>query len=171
MNHLVLEQLFKACSAPDVTAGSAAIKQLEHLIEKHTTKRLEEAAYKELFSQQPELQDLLLASNDVTRITWFLFYLLMNYPDRSAATARCLVKCYNKSMIEGACQAIEVYWQKCDETTCYLTDVITHAGSFEEFGDRVLTLFRQLKQDGLPETRKVMGATFAYYKKFYGFIE
>lgn len=171
MNHIILEQLFRDSCVPDLTTGLTAVKQLEHLIEKHTTKRLDEEGYKQVFAQREELLPLQLESNDLRRITYFLFYLLMNYPDRSAATARCLVKCYDKSLMEGICQALEVYWQKCDETTCYLTDAITQSCSFEEFSAHVLTLFKQLKQDGLPETKKVMSAKFAYYKKFYGFIE
>jgi hypothetical protein len=171
MNHIVLEQLFNECREPDLIVGLAAVKRLEQVIEKHTSKRLSEEAYQQLFAGQEALLHLQLDNNDLTRITYFLFFLLMNYPDRSAATARCLVKCYDKSMMEGICQAIEVYWQKCDETTCYLTDVITQSSAFEDFSTHVLTLFRQLKQEGLPETKKVMSAKFAYYKKFYGFIE
>lgn len=171
MNHLVLEELFNDTTATDLAAGREAISYLELLIEKHTTKRLEASAYDELFTGRPALLPLLLTPQDLTNIKYFLFYLLMNYPDRSAAAARCLVKCYDKTMLEGACRAIDAYWQQCDETTCYLTDVITHSGSFEEFGDRVLPLFRKLKAEGLPETRKVMAAKFAYYKKFYGLTE
>jgi hypothetical protein len=171
MNQLLLEQLFSDARMPDLTAGLAALKHLEQVIEKHTSKRLDEEGYRQLFAGREDLLHLQLDNNDLTHITYFLFYVLMNYPDRSAATARCLVKCYDKSMMEGICQAMEVYWQQCDETTCYLTDVITHSCSFEEFSPHVLRLFKQLKEAGLPETRKVMSAKFAYYKKFYGFVE
>ncbi|MBO9730875.1 MAG: hypothetical protein J7623_19705 [Chitinophaga sp.] len=171
MNHLVLEELFKDTAASDLAAGREAIHYLELLIEKHTTKRLADAAYDELFAGRHTLLPLQLTAQDLTNIKYFLFYLLMNYPDRSAATARCLVKCYDKTLVEGACRAIDAYWQQCDETTCHLTDVITHSGSFEDFGDRVLPLFRKLKEEGLPETRKSMAAKFAYYKKFYGLAE
>ena len=171
MNHVILEQLFKDCTAADLSAGQAAVKYLEHTIEKHTGHKQTADTYAALFNGREDLLHLQLTEEDRCNITRFLFYLLMNYPDRSVATARCLVKCYDKTIAIGLCMAIEAYWQQCDETTCYLTDAITYAGSFEEFDERVLTLFRKLKQSGLPETRKTMATKFGYYKKYYGFIE
>lgn len=171
MNHTLLAQLFADACVPEPITGKAAVKLLEHLIEKHTGNKQTNAVYVAAFGHRHDLLHLQLEQEDLTHIHYFLFYLLMNYPDRSVAAARCLVKCYDKTLVTGLCQAIEAYWQQCDETTCYLTDAITYAGSFEEFGDTVLPLFKKLKQDGLPETKKVMAAKFAYYKKFYGFIE
>ncbi|MBS0031864.1 hypothetical protein ACTJJ0_31385 [Chitinophaga sp. 22321] len=171
MNHITLEQLFEDCTATDVPAAQTAIKYLEHTIEKHTGNKQTAETYQALFSGREDLLHLQLTAADLRSITRFLFFLLMNYPDRAVATARCLVKCYDKTMATGICMAIEAYWQQSDETTCYLTDAITYAGSFEEFDERVITLFRKLKQNGLPETRKVMSAKFAYYKKFYAFEE
>jgi hypothetical protein len=171
MKHLILERLFEDCKSHNPEDALKAMIDLKNLIKRHTGNKYEDNGFDNLFSHRNELVALRLEHNDIMQITYFLFYLLMNFPDRSANTARCLVKCYDKSIVEGICQAIEVYYLKCDETTCHLTDAITHIYPFDELNERVIILFRKLKNEGLPKTQKMMSAKFAYYKNFYGFVE
>ena len=169
MEQPILQQLFEQCQAPLDAGATAAINDLSAIIERHTLKKYGDAEYDARLAHRPELQQLHLEDSDLTAVKHFLFYLLLNYPDRAATAARGLVKCYDPAITEGICQAIELYWQKDDEATSCLTDAITYARSYEQFGDRVMTLFKKLHQEGLPATRKNMAVKFAYYRKYYGF--
>lgn len=169
MTQHILQRLFEESQAPLGAGATAAINDLAAVTERHTLNKYGDAAYDTRLAHQPELQQLRLENSDLMAVKHFFFYLLLNYPDRAAAAARGLVKCYDPSITEGVCQAIELYWQKDDEATSCLTDAITHAQSYEQFGDRVMTLFKKLHQEGLPVTRKNMSAKFAYYRKYYGF--
>lgn len=144
-----------------------ALNDLAALLERHTLNKYEDPASREKLAHRPDLADLRLGTGDVTAFKHLLFFLLMNYPDRAAAAARCLKKCYDPALTTGLCQAIALYWQQDDAATVQLTDAITYSQEYDQFSDTVLEWFKKLAAAGLPETRKTMAPKFAYYRKFY----
>ncbi|HVI44800.1 MAG TPA: hypothetical protein VM802_08015 [Chitinophaga sp.] len=165
MKEIILEKLLDDCMNSNTQTATLL---LEKLIDRHT-RQLYNDDYTEAFRHHEELLPLQLDTRDIFHIRNFLFYLLLNHPDKAAPAASCLVRCYDKTIWTSICQAIELYYLKDDQATCHLTDAITYSGSFEEFGDHILSLFRKLEKEGLPATRKLMAVKFAYYRKFYNF--
>ncbi|MBC9932104.1 hypothetical protein [Chitinophaga qingshengii] len=160
------EQLMTDCQASTEQA-IAALNDLAALLERHVLNKYEDPASRQQLVHRPDLADLRLETRDVTAFKHLLFFLLMNYPDRAAAVASCLKKCYDPALTTGLCQAIAVYWQQDDAATVQLTDAITHSQGYDQFSDTVLEWFKKLAAEGLPETRKTMAQKFAYYRKFY----
>lgn len=165
----LLEKLTADCQALS-DSHITAINDLALLLERHALNKYDDETFQQALSHRPDLAALHLNGSDVTSLKHFLFFLLMNYPDRAALSARCLVKCYDASLTPGICQAIAAYWQQDDAATCRLTDAITYAQGYDQFSETVLTWFKKLHTEGLPETRKTMSQKFSYYKKFYGAV-
>ncbi|NLR66453.1 hypothetical protein HGH92_19245 [Chitinophaga varians] len=163
---ILLEQLMSDCQAAPVQA-MPALTDLAALLERHALNKYEDPAGSAKLAHRPDLSALRLTAADVTSLKHFLFFMLMNYPDRAAATARCLKKCYDPALTTGLCQAIALYWQQDDAATTQLTDAISQSQGFGQFSETVLTWFKKLAMEGLPETRKDMAQKFAYYRKFY----
>lgn len=163
---ILLEQLMTDCQAAPAQA-IPAFADLAALLERHALNKYEDPAGAEKLVHRPDLAALRLETADMTALKHFLFFMLMNYPDRAAAAARCLKKCYDPALTTGLCQAIALYWQQDDAATLQLTDAITQSQGFDQFSDTVLSWFKKLEVEGLPETRKGMTQKFAYYRKFY----
>ncbi|NML42074.1 hypothetical protein HHL17_33115 [Chitinophaga sp. G-6-1-13] len=163
---ILLEQLMSDCQAAPVQA-MPALTDLAALLERHALNKYEDPTGSEKLAHRPDLAALRLTTAEMTSLKHLLFFLLMNYPDRAAATARCLKKCYDPALTTGLCQAIALYWQQDDAATLQLTDAITQSQGFDQFSEMVLSWFKKLSVEGLPETRKGMTQKFAYYRKFY----
>ncbi|QJB33025.1 hypothetical protein HF324_17190 [Chitinophaga oryzae] len=161
-----LEQLMTDSQAEPARA-SQALGDLAALLERHALNRYEDPAGAEQLVHRPDLAALRLEPAEMTALKHFLFFMLMNYPDRAAAVAHCLKKCYDPALATGLCQAIAVYWQQDDDATVALTDAITYSQGYDQFSDTVLSWFKKLATEGLPETRRNMTQKFAYYRKFY----
>nr|WP_295864851.1 hypothetical protein [uncultured Chitinophaga sp.] len=80
--------------------------------------------------------------------------------------ARCLKKCYGPALTTGLCQG-SLSRQQDDAATVQLTDAIAYSQGYDQFSEAVLSWFKKLAAEGLPETRKSMTQKFAYYRKFY----
>lgn len=163
---ILLKQLMTDCQSAPAQA-MPALTDLAALLERHALNKYEDPAGAEKLAHRPDLAALRLDAEEVTSLQHFLFFMLMNYPDRAASTARCLKKCYDASLTTGLCQAIALYWQQDDAATVQLTNAITQSQGFDQFSETVLTWFKKLAAEGLPETRKSMKYKFAYYRKFY----
>jgi hypothetical protein len=164
--HILPEQLMSDCQAAPAQA-MPALADLAALLERHALNKYEDPAVSEQLAHRPDVATLRLTAAAVTSIKHFLFFMLMNYPDRAAATARCLKKCYDPALTTGLCQAIALYWQQDDAATVQLTEAITQSQGFDQFSETVLNWFKKLAVEGLPETRKSMTQKFAYYRKYY----
>ncbi|MBC9911849.1 hypothetical protein [Chitinophaga varians] len=163
---ILLKQLMTDCqSAPE--QAMPALSDLAALLERHALNKYEDPAGGEKLAHRPDLAALRLEAGEVTSLKHWLFFMLMNYPDRAAPVARCLKKCYDAALTTGLCQAIARYWQQDDAATVQLTDAITQSQGFDQFSETVLSWFKKLAAEGLPETRKSMTYKFAYYRKFY----
>ncbi|SJZ62936.1 hypothetical protein SAMN04488128_101977 [Chitinophaga eiseniae] len=161
-----LEQLM-ADSQSGLAQAIPALSDLASLLERHALNKYEDPAGAEKRLHRPDLADLRLEAAEMTAFKHFLFFMLMNYPDRASSVAHCLKKCYDPALTTGLCQAIAAYWQQDDAATVQLTDAITYAQGYDQFSETVLGWFKKLAMEGLPETRKSINQKFAYYRKFY----
>ena len=89
MDKPLLDRIFLLCRSGDVDIALNALDDLGWLVERHTTDRYGEPEYG-LFFYEKQLVNQTLDEQDMCHITCFLFYLLLNYPDRSPRTAWCL---------------------------------------------------------------------------------
>lgn len=161
-----LEQLMTDSQA-GLAQAIPALSDMAALPERHVLNKYDDPAGADKLVHRPGLAALRPTPAEVAALKHFLFFMLMNYPDRAAAVARCLKKCYDPALTTGLCQAIAAYWQDDDAATVQLTEAITSSQGYGQFSEMVLRWFKKLAAEGLPDTRKSMTQKFAYYRKFY----
>lgn len=162
----VLEQLMTDSQA-GLPQALSALSDMAAFLERHALNKYDGPGGADQLVHRPGLAALRPTPAEVAALKHFLFFMLMNYPDRAAAVARCLKKCYDPALTTGLCQAIAVYWQDNDAVTVQLTDAITYSQEYDQFSETVLRWFKKLAAEGLPDTRNSIMQKFAYYRKFY----
>jgi len=168
MDTTILE-LLNNCRSSNLDSGLKALDDLGYLIEKNTIVNADDN-YNLIFYRK-ELTNHLLDEETKRCIEYFLFFMLLNYPDRASRTAWCLIKCCNKEFQEALCQAIELYFDKDDITVCYLVRAITNISEFEELTQRTLLLFQKIKINGLPHSSNEISNLLQLYKVHHNFTD
>jgi hypothetical protein len=156
-------ELFQNSQSKELEYGLTALGDLGLLIEKHTLIRESIDTYKILLNDESLLY-ITLDLNDIELITYFLFYMLFNYPDRSWRVAWCLSKCYSKKNIIGLGSGIEFYMNKDDNTTCYLIRAITDINSLSELDESIIHILNNVRKNGLSESKKEISRSFKLSK-------
>ncbi len=164
MNHVISLLLEEAqCGNEDVF--DKALSDLRFLIERETMNRHgaeDRKEYEQLFFKK-ELIEYSISQREIDLIKYFLIYLLLNFPDRSLLTAKCLKVFFDQSIEEAICSAIEIYMDKDDSTTCELIYAIVNAYQDQSYlsNDRVRTLFNKIREFGKKHSKEIIEAEFA----------
>ena len=153
----ILENIFLECQSNCATEEEIreAIQDLGLLMERHTQKRYGESNYEILFKNN--LYEVRLTQQQADYIFFFLFYLLLNFPDRSAYVALALTKCYCYDMTEAACQGIELYMKKDDFTCVNLIKAIRNSRDLDK---RTIDLFNIVRSEGLYHSKEYLNDLF-----------
>lgn len=145
-----------------------ALLDLRFLIERATMNRYntdDEDEYKILFTDQTLLGVKLNADHLVT-IRYFLFFLMLNYPDRAVLTAKCIKVLFDTSLREGIINLIRIYMEKDDDATCELIFAIMNVGDHYHINNRdTLDVFKTILQKGGASSREAVLNSFNYYKR------
>lgn len=174
MNNAFLNRLLNDCKSDSIELALDSLDDLGYLIERFTVIRKEEdnskviEEYKILFIRK-ELISVVLSEDDYNYILYYLFYLLMNFHDRSYRTAWCLGKCYDKSIQKGIRLAAEAFISEGnDDTVAYLIKAITDTNEFEDIEEETLELFRKIKESSLLYSSEFANNQLDFYKKKVG---
>lgn len=156
MDDTILNRLLNDCKSQNIELALESLDDLGYLIERFTLIRSEEDSnkiieeYKALFYRK-ELIAIELSKDNYDYILYYLFYLLMNFPDRSSRTAWCLGKCYDKSIQKGVRLAAETFMiLGNDDTVVYLLKAITDINEFQDLEEETLKLLYKIKESELP---------------------
>jgi hypothetical protein len=159
----VLKRAREGSVQKDSHAAVEFLTDIMLLLERHTQGRYAEEGFPAIrVEQQGKIR---LDDEDVRELICFLFYVLLNHPDRAWAAAWALGKCYGHDIVEGVCQGIELYWQKDDQTCFYLIKAISDSHQMNELSPRVMTLFRIVGKEGLPQSRQFLASLFSLIKE------
>lgn len=158
MKNEILQELKTGSLLPDATAANEYLTDMMLLLERHTQHRYAEEDFPVIRVERGT--QLIIEEDDVWELIYFLFYVLLNHPDRAWAAAWALGKCYGHDIREGLCQGIESYMRKDDTTTFYLIKAISDSHPMNELDERTRSLFEKVSQDGMPQSREFVARLF-----------
>jgi len=167
----ILKDLLSKAQAKKQKEYENALIDLRLIIERCTQNRYSDegiANYLLLFYDR-SLINYKLNNESLIFIKYFLFYALLNFPDRSVLVAKCIKVLYDISIREAICSAIEINLRKDDNTTCELIFAITDLGDAESYlsDKRILNLFIDISKFGGENSKEVANAELNYYKEHF----
>lgn len=168
-NNQILKESMEYCMVlPFSQIVCDSIKDLELLIERHTQDRYFEIEYLSLFTNK-KFYDVVLEADEANHIVYFLFFLLLNFPDRSPLTAHAVTKCYNFHILVAVSQGIELYMNKNDITTINLIKHITNSYYLNLLDKNIINIFNNVIKNGMPESKAFLIEEFQFFKDKYNF--
>lgn len=148
----MLNQLIQHIQSENRYEFTSALSDLRLVIERFTMNRYEEKEMKDYYNLfgDKRLVDYKMQKDDYFLVKNFLFYALLNFPDRSLLTAKCIKVLFDNSALEAICNSVEFFSTKNDETTYELILAITDV---DEFGERynnkrIMDLFVYISEFG-----------------------
>lgn len=167
----ILTSFFNEAQSEDKGTYEPSLSDLRFVIERFTMERYnmnEENDYLKLFyvksliNYRLDLEKLILVKH-------FLFYLLLNFPDRAALTGKCIKVLFDRSIYEAIYTAIEVYMEKDDLATCELIYAITNSVDTQAYlkNERIFELFQRILKFGGKYSQNLVKDEFEFRKKFF----
>ena len=166
----ILDDIFEMSLSEEQNEFESALSDLRYIIERHTMNRYSESERKDyitLFSNK-NLIDYKLKSSDINLVKYFLFYILFNFSDRAIFAARGIKVLFDKSIWEAICNAINIYLEIDDHTTCELVFGIINLGDSDYFSnEKVINTFKKVIAFGGPFSREAVLQVFINHRKNY----
>ena len=163
----VLFQLFEYIQSKDEYEFTSSLSDLRLVVERYTMNRYKEEEkrdYEKLFYDK-KLLDYRMQNEDFLFVKHFLFYVLLNFPDRSLLTAKCIKVLFDESALEAISNCVELFLIKDDKTTYELILAITDQ---DELGERfkskrIMDLFIYISEFGGELSKKAVREDLQYF--------
>jgi len=148
-----------------------SLQDLRLIIERYTQNRYSEdgiSNYLLLFCDK-SLISYRLKTEDVNYLKHYLFFMILNFPDRAVLIAKCIKVLFDTTIREAICGAIELYMEKDDDTTCELIFAITDFGDIQNIfsNKRIFNLFIEISKSGGENSREAVRSQLRNYKDYY----
>lgn len=151
-----LKELIANCEGEDLKNSLIALQDLGYLTERHLMRRYNDETYFVIFNNK-NIYRLYITDDECEEIIHFLFYVILNYPDRSNEAAWCLRKCADKKFTMALNNCIELFLARNESSTVtFLIDALSLAYSDPNTIDEgVVKIFLNVYEKGLANSKEV----------------
>lgn len=167
----VINEIINSSESKERSRFETALSDLRHLIERYTMNRFSNEEQEDYFNTfyNKSLIDYQLNDEKLMLIKHFLFYALLNFPDRAVLVAKCIKVLFEESSREAICAGIEVYMKINDDATSELIFAITDLGDIQNYlsNERIFNLFIEISKFGGKHSKEAVNSQLNYYKRYY----